>query len=86
MDQVAMRLELDRKSVNASTIPTSHFSNTANYLYRQPLEKKRYTALQRWTEALESVHGAVVNKAPGANRGGSEQIGAGDGYADARWM
>ncbi|KAG5340739.1 hypothetical protein C0989_000403 [Termitomyces sp. Mn162] len=41
IDQVGMRLELDRK---------------------QSLEKKRYAALSKWTEALEGVHGAVVGK------------------------
>ncbi|KIP11710.1 hypothetical protein PHLGIDRAFT_27735 [Phlebiopsis gigantea 11061_1 CR5-6] len=44
IDQVAMRLELDKK---------------------QALEKRRYAALESWTEALESVHAAVINKAPG---------------------
>ncbi|KAJ7016849.1 PCI domain-containing protein [Mycena alexandri] len=39
IDQVGMRLELDRK---------------------QSLEKKRYAALSKWTEALEGVHSAVV--------------------------
>jgi len=48
IDQVAMRLELDRK---------------------QALEKKRYNALEKWTEALEAVHGAVISKAPGTTRG-----------------
>ena len=31
-------------------------------LFRQSLEKKRYAALNKWTEALESVHTAVVGK------------------------
>ncbi|KAI0785294.1 PCI domain-containing protein [Irpex lacteus] len=48
IDQVAMRLELDRK---------------------QALEKKRYMALEKWTEALEGVHAAIINKAPGTARG-----------------
>lgn len=41
IDQVAMRLELDRK---------------------QTLEKRRYGALDKWTEALESTHSAVIGK------------------------
>jgi COP9 signalosome complex subunit 2 len=41
IDQVGMRLELDKK---------------------QSLEKKRYAALGKWTEALETVHGAVIGK------------------------
>lgn len=49
IDQVGMRLELDRK---------------------QLLEKKRYSALEKWTEALESIHAAVVTKSPGGTREG----------------
>lgn len=44
IDQVGMRLELDRK---------------------QSLERKRYVALEKWTEALENVHNAVINKTGG---------------------
>ena len=37
------------------------------------LEKRRYTALEKWTEALESVHNAVINKSPtNANRMGGD--------------
>ena len=39
---------------------------------RQALEKKRYTALEKWTEALEGVHAAVINKAPGTARSPGE--------------
>jgi COP9 signalosome complex subunit 2 len=53
IDQVGMRLELDKK---------------------QSLEKKRYAALQKWTEALESVHAAVVAKTSVANRSGSDPM------------
>jgi len=35
---------------------------------RQSLEKKRYTALKKWTDALESVHLAVVSKTGIAGR------------------
>ncbi|KAI0068030.1 PCI-domain-containing protein [Artomyces pyxidatus] len=52
IDQVAMRLELDKK---------------------QSLEKKRYAALDKWTDALESVHSAVVGK----NSGGGSSLGGG---------
>jgi COP9 signalosome complex subunit 2 len=48
IDQVGMRLELDRK---------------------QSLEKKRYAALKKWTEALESVHGVIVGKTASNGRG-----------------
>lgn len=47
IDQVRMRLELDRK---------------------QSLEKKRYAALSKWTEALEGVHGSVVSKTTNSAR------------------
>jgi COP9 signalosome complex subunit 2 len=53
IDQVGMRLELDKK---------------------QSLEKKRYAALQKWTEALESVHAAVVAKTSVANRSGPDPM------------
>ncbi|TFK17372.1 PCI-domain-containing protein [Coprinopsis marcescibilis] len=46
IDQVGMRLELDRQ---------------------QSLEKKRYAALSKWTEALEGVHNAVVGKTAGSS-------------------
>ncbi|THV06570.1 PCI-domain-containing protein [Dendrothele bispora CBS 962.96] len=48
IDQVGMRLELDRK---------------------QSLEKKRYTALQKWSENLEAVHSAIVGKTSPSGRG-----------------
>ncbi|KAK2461487.1 hypothetical protein APHAL10511_005950 [Amanita phalloides] len=47
IDQVGMRLELDRK---------------------QSLEKKRYAALSKWTEALEAIHGTVVGKTASVGR------------------
>lgn len=47
IDQVAMRLELDKT---------------------QSIEKRRYAALDKWTEALESVHAAVVGKNIGVGR------------------
>jgi len=36
---------------------------------QQSLEKRRYAALERWTEALEAVHGAVVSKNPSGAKG-----------------
>ncbi|KAF8899159.1 PCI domain-containing protein [Infundibulicybe gibba] len=53
IDQVGMRLELDRK---------------------QSLEKKRYSALQKWTETLEIVHGTVLGKTGSAGRGGEPPL------------
>lgn len=31
-------------------------------MYRQTLEKKRYDALEKWTEALQGVHAATLSK------------------------
>ncbi|KAF8640396.1 hypothetical protein AX17_000065 [Amanita inopinata Kibby_2008] len=53
IDQVKMRLELDRK---------------------QSLEKKRYAALSKWTDALEAVYGTVVGKTGSAGRGGEQGL------------
>ncbi|KAJ7610967.1 PCI domain-containing protein [Roridomyces roridus] len=36
---------------------------------KQSLEKKRYAALNKWTEALEGVHSAVVGKTAPSGRG-----------------
>lgn len=47
IDQVGMRLELDRQ---------------------QNLEKRRYAALEKWTEAIESVCSTVTQKASGGRR------------------
>ena len=58
-------------------------------LSRQALEKRRYNALDKWTEALESVHAVVISKNPGANRGpGDPGLGGGDpfsAYPDPRY-
>ncbi|PPQ72467.1 hypothetical protein CVT24_003091 [Panaeolus cyanescens] len=66
IDQVGMRLELDRK---------------------QSLEKKRYAALDKWTEALDSVHGAVVGKTANASRSGDPTLMAAEGFGlrEDRW-
>ncbi|KAJ8084709.1 hypothetical protein PM082_003485 [Marasmius tenuissimus] len=65
IDQVGMRLELDRT---------------------QSLEKKRYAALQKWTDALDSVHSAVIGKSSNS-RGGDPTGMAADAFAmrDDRW-
>jgi len=62
IDQVAMRLELDR---------------------HQSLEKKRYAALEKWTEALEGTHSSVVAKNSGGRGGGDGPMG--DFYGMERW-
>jgi COP9 signalosome complex subunit 2 len=63
IDQVGMRLELDRK---------------------QSLEKKRYTALSKWADALESVHGSVLNKTSQSGRGMEPMIGP-ESYGREIW-
>jgi len=66
IDQVGMRLELDRK---------------------QSLEKKRYAALSKWADALESVHGAVVNKTTSSGRSGEPGLMGIESFAlrEERW-
>ncbi|KAJ3762188.1 hypothetical protein EV360DRAFT_36211 [Lentinula raphanica] len=44
------------------------------------LEKKRYTALQKWTENLETVHGAVVGKTGSSGRLGDPGMTMSDVY------
>jgi COP9 signalosome complex subunit 2 len=34
----------------------------------QSLEKRRYVALDKWTNALESVHAAIVGKNPSGGK------------------
>ncbi|KAL1762546.1 PCI domain-containing protein [Schizophyllum commune] len=68
IDQVGMRLELDKK---------------------QSLEKKRYAALQKWTETLESVHGAVVGKTAARQNEGAQMMMSGDPFSmreERQWM
>jgi COP9 signalosome complex subunit 2 len=70
IDQVGMRLELDRKLV------PFFLNRCAVMTYRrQSLEKKRYTALSKWTEALESLHVAVVAKTASSGRGDTGLMG-----------
>jgi COP9 signalosome complex subunit 2 len=82
IDQVGMRLELDRKSVPFSE---SWYMCIYNTYDRQSLEKKRYAALSRWTEALESVHIAVVAKTASSGRGDTTLMPEGFGLREDRW-
>jgi COP9 signalosome complex subunit 2 len=70
IDQVGMRLELDRKyaCIYCFSMPILLIDFM---IIRQSLEKKRYAALEKWTVALEGVHAAVVGKT-GGGRGGPE--------------
>jgi len=55
---------------------------------KQSLEKKRYAALNKWTEALESVHTAVVGKTASTARGGPDPGmlgGEGFGLREEMW-
>jgi len=56
-------------------------------IHRQSLEKKRYAALSKWTDALESVHGAVVGKTASSGRGPDPGMLGGEvfGLRDDRW-
>ena len=80
IDQVAMRLELDRKSV--LFIPGFAYECLL-FVLRQVLEKRRYNALDKWTEALESVHTVVIGKNPGPGRGPADP-GLGDAFSSLR--
>lgn len=66
IDQVTMRLELDKQSV---PMHDSFHSQLISHWCRQSLEKRRYAALELWTEALEVVHAAVVAKNPSGAKG-----------------
>jgi len=54
---------------------------------KQSLERKKYAALTKWTEALENVHNAVVGKtAPSGRSGPGGDLGLGDfGLREERW-
>lgn len=41
-----------------------HGPKLIHYSLRQVLEKRRYNALDKWTEALENVHAVVIGKNP----------------------
>ena len=82
IDQVGMRLELDRKYVRSRQCCSEKLIN----VYRQSLEKKRYAALNKWTEALELVHSAVVGKTATAGRSDPSVLGPeGFGVREERW-
>jgi hypothetical protein len=54
--------------------------------HRQSLEKKRYAALESWTDALESVHSAVTAKiARGPGFDGPMGMGVPDPYGMRDW-
>lgn len=65
IDQVAQRLELDSKYVFLLTWVKLVLTQCS----RASLERKRYAALDKWTNALESVHNSVVAKNQTGNRG-----------------
>ena len=51
------------------------------------MEKKRYAALSKWTEALEGVHAAVVGKTAVSTRNDPSMMGP-DAFGmreEARW-
>jgi COP9 signalosome complex subunit 2 len=82
IDQVGMRLELDRKYVRRVSVIARKLIN----VYRQSLEKKRYAALNKWTEALELVHSTVVGKTATVGRSDPSILGPeGFGVREERW-
>ena len=85
IDQVGMRLELDKKYVHPAV--SGNFLLTL--IFRQSLEKKRYAALQKWTETLEAVHGAVVGKTAARQNEGAQMMMSGDPFSmreERQWM
>ena len=72
IDQVGMRLEIDRQYV---TYLATLGALGLIFCRRQTLEKRRYAALEKWTEAIEGVYSAVAQKAAASNRGGEASIG-----------
>ena len=55
-------------------------------VYRHSLQRKRYSALDKWTAALESIHTTVIGKNHSGARG-DYGFGLGDGYGPGsdRW-
>lgn len=47
----------------------------------QALEKRRYAALEKWTEALENVHSAIVSKTSGSRNGDPLTISMSEAFA-----
>lgn len=74
IDQVGMRLELDRKQGRSSLLVDSLLTR----FDRPTLAKRRYTALDKWTEALENVYSAVITKS-GGNQQNDPRMGGGMG-------
>lgn len=70
IDQVGMRLELDRQCVYCLA-ETFEFTKAFD---RQNLEKRRYAALEKWTEAIEGVHAAITQKASSGSRNGESSL------------
>jgi COP9 signalosome complex subunit 2 len=50
------------------------------------LAKRRYTALDKWTESLENVYGAILSKSAGSNQGDPRAGGMGMGMGGSMSM
>jgi len=74
IDQVAMRLELDQQFVIFKCVLILYAQLS---FCRQSLAKRRYTALSKWTGALENIHATVVSKAVSHQRGPEGGMGMG---------
>lgn len=55
-------------------------------VYRHSLQRKRYSALHKWTAALETIHATVIGKNHSGGRG-EYGYGMGDSYGPGsdRW-
>jgi COP9 signalosome complex subunit 2 len=83
IDQVGMRLELDKKCV---IFPYRAIVLALTFLFRQSLEKKRYGALEKWIGTLEAVHGAIVGKIGIVGRDFGSVEGFGSSMKEVEWI
>jgi COP9 signalosome complex subunit 2 len=83
IDQVGMRLELDKKCVEHLSSRRRLTAHTPTI--RQSLEKKRYAALEKWTHAVEAVHGAVIAKTASGRQDLGPQEGIGGPMREPEW-
>lgn len=81
IDQAGKRLELDSKYVHHSS---SLYWLLINVFHsRQSLEKKRYSALQKWADGLQSIESGILTKTAAGGRPGDPAM-MGEMYQD-RW-
>ena len=66
IDQVGMLLELESKYVLVLVLHELPFEVM---VHRQSLRKKRYSALDKWSTALDTIHSTVIGKNHSGSRG-----------------